>query len=524
MVSHKSCRESTAVLLTVAFVCYATVTLTSTRRGIIDSPSSIKHHHASSLREAVIAITGVHKQSPAATSTAEAPHATPSMAPNTVTSANAKANVSSTYRRHEWKPHAHHIYSRPPKLKGKCVDSRYLDQDTIAADSSIFGNSGAGPSLFGTKFAQDLIWAHQHPRTERCPTKTKFLMFRAMQMAGTGSQVHILGAWLGIAMNLGRVLLLDPGEKNMYTTGTVNRMSDIPYCGNTTSLECFLQNVSSCTTQDASPWDEAADVDALFPGRPHSQQDVRVLRVYIEHHGTPSVWKEQMKQASEAVRVAVPDIFRELLACSPIHGETRDTNYDLYWWRAQATGFLMRPNRRTSSTLRGIQARRLRLVRGQIIEPAAMTAKGPQLDGCVGVHVRHGDKKKEMKLEQLSKYLKAADSLVSSATAHAQRCMFVGTDDAGVIHEISRLPGWTVMYVDMNRTQDTALHNAHDLKLHGAQIMLDGLLDLSLTLSCSAWVGTLGSNWGRLIDELRSTVLLKADGEFRNIQYYDLGW
>ena len=54
------------------------------------------------------------------------------------------------------------------------------------------------------------------------------------------------------------------------------------------------------------------------------------------------------------------------------------------------------------------------------------------------------------------------------------------------------------------------------------------LLNLQLALEADAWVGTLTSNWCRLIDELRSTVRCKAEFPYADAQLdkppYNLGW
>lgn len=47
-------------------------------------------------------------------------------------------------------------------------------------------------------------------------------------------------------------------------------------------------------------------------------------------------------------------------------------------------------------------------------------------------------------------------------------------------------------------------------KVGPSKDFLGSLLNLQLALECSAWVGTLSSNWCRLIDQLRATVGCKA--------------
>jgi hypothetical protein len=53
-------------------------------------------------------------------------------------------------------------------------------------------------------------------------------------------------------------------------------------------------------------------------------------------------------------------------------------------------------------------------------------------------------------------------------------------------------------------------------------------VNLDLALQCDAWIGTLSSNWCRLIDELRSTARCKAQGIYLDAQQDnppgDLNW
>ena len=58
--------------------------------------------------------------------------------------------------------------------------------------------------------------------------------------------------------------------------------------------------------------------------------------------------------------------------------------------------------------------------------------------------------------------------------------------------------------------------------------MLNSLLHLDLALQCDGFVGTLSSNWCRLMDELRSTVRCKAHAPYLDAQQdslpYDVDW
>jgi hypothetical protein len=51
-----------------------------------------------------------------------------------------------------------------------------------------------------------------------------------------------------------------------------------------------------------------------------------------------------------------------------------------------------------------------------------------------------------------------------------------------------------------------------------ADEVLNRMMNLDLALDCDAWVTTLSSNRGRLIEELRSTSRCKANGIYRDAE------
>ena len=94
-----------------------------------------------------------------------------------------------------------------------------------------------------------------------------------------------------------------------------------------------------------------------------------------------------------------------------------------------------------------------------------------------------------------------------------KKSLFVSTEDAAAIEYFFNQTDWGVRYADNPSLwkPDTKLW-AHEyaLKVGPSKDMLGSLLNLQLTLECGAWVGTLSSNWCRLIDQMRSTVACKA--------------
>lgn len=59
--------------------------------------------------------------------------------------------------------------------------------------------------------------------------------------------------------------------------------------------------------------------------------------------------------------------------------------------------------------------------------------------------------------------------------------------------------------------------NPLDKLFHHDLEYLSMLLNIKLSLQCDAWVGTLASNWCRLVDELRTTMAGKLHGIFADL-------
>ena len=53
--------------------------------------------------------------------------------------------------------------------------------------------------------------------------------------------------------------------------------------------------------------------------------------------------------------------------------------------------------------------------------------------------------------------------------------------------------------------------------IHDDEEYLSMILNLKLSLQCDGWVGTLRSNWCRVVDEMRSTVGGKAEGLYADL-------
>eukprot|EP00607_Mallomonas_marina_P003011 CAMPEP_0182435834 /NCGR_PEP_ID=MMETSP1167-20130531/77916_1 /TAXON_ID=2988 /ORGANISM="Mallomonas Sp, Strain CCMP3275" /LENGTH=128 /DNA_ID=CAMNT_0024627299 /DNA_START=196 /DNA_END=579 /DNA_ORIENTATION=+ len=98
-------------------------------------------------------------------------------------------------------------------------------------------------TLYGFSAAMKAVWDHQHPAD--C-SKAKFLISPG-HAAGFGSQYHVEGSFLAIAMNLDRVLIAHPVFPSSW-------QFENPHCQTKekkyTNFDCYYEPYSSCTIQD----------------------------------------------------------------------------------------------------------------------------------------------------------------------------------------------------------------------------------------------------------------------------------
>lgn len=351
--------------------------------------------------------------------------------------------------------------------------------------------------MWGTLAAQRAIWTHQHPST--CHDK-KFLVYESqLGDHGIGSMLHIAGVALLTALNTNRILVLAPQSNVGWVQGQ--------FCeGLDTMDECYFEPLSSCTIYDAFGSDlevtnenfgRFAELAMVGQNDTASSGD-RVLRTSVQH-----------MQESE-LRSATPVMFHSMLE----RGNVSVGFY--YWWRAQAAAYFVRP---TLRTLRELDRRRKSEVfQGQSIEP-----------GTISVHVRHGEKWKEAQLQPDSEFLRNAEVLIAHQPDVLRRRIFLSTEDPNTVSFFAQLSNWTVQYTNVSRVADPSVGPAaFARKIGWDEEFLNSLLSLQLALECDGFVGTLDSNWNRLIDQLRSTVGSKFHRFYLDVvqgfQVQDYNW
>jgi len=113
-----------------------------------------------------------------------------------------------------------------------------------------------------------------------------------------------------------------------------------------------------------------------------------------------------------------------------------------YWWRMQATAYIMRINGQTMSKLKELRMGADVLSQGDVSELDKIKQSRtpfPLPEGSFSMHVRHGDKGKEMRLIPFEDYVFKAEQFISQNPMRYRKIAFVSTEDASVTEEADRL-------------------------------------------------------------------------------------
>jgi hypothetical protein len=343
--------------------------------------------------------------------------------------------------------------------------------------------------------AQRLLYEWQHPAV--CVGK-RFLVSRGNEeTAGLGSHVHITTHHVALALELGMIFLWHADAGLMYT--------DEVTCTGAMNFECFFDAPSNCTLEDAR--DPASSITEVVNG----DVGLRLPGEYQFYH-VPRVFADLWTRAN------LPVVFGET---------TRQADAQKLWFRAQAAAYLTRFNARSVEALRALRlnATLMQHVAGPHAAAGASAPAFPLGAGTVALHIRHGDKGTEMALVPTEAYLSAATALArAQPLALGAHRMFLSTEDPdavaavaaavrGAVHD-ARTGAWTLAYWDVPRENSNGKSQLAKFGLPRAQLTLVWWLQLLLALEADAWVGTRGSNWNRLIDELRCVWVAKCANIF----------
>lgn len=167
-----------------------------------------------------------------------------------------------------------------------------------------------------------------------------------------------------------------------------------------------------------------------------------------------------------------------------------------YWWRAQAAAYFVRfPNH----------------VQAALHRHALKIYPSLNLpSGVIAVHVRRGDKIKEARICSDNEFLAAAEALEKRMSIASSHMIYLSTEDSDTV-DFFRNTTFSVTQTDVERFHRSNVKVVDAALAHGIDVeMADSMVSLKFALQADGFVGDLSSNWVRLIDELRSTVMCKA--------------
>lgn len=362
-----------------------------------------------------------------------------------------------------------------------------------------------GETMYGFEEGMEAIWKNQHP--EDCST-AKYLISGGFE-SGFGSEIHVLGSGLALAMRMNRVyiMLATNGDSSLMDKMHSNNkfQVDIDFCRKQgkMNLECYYEPWSSCTLEDAL---KGTTLQTLrTEGRNIAFNDLKKQQSHEE--------RTLIVHLSPELVDFIPSQFTHLMHCSPFHKEKYR-----YWWRSLTAAYIMRPNEATRQLI--VQHRE---------DPETKFDK--ETEQCVSVYVRRGDKHLEMRIiEDETLFFESARLLnekLKTATGQPEKgVMFIGSEDPAVMDSAiawGKKNSWAVKYSNLfdRRNVTTGLNNDQQQEarkknafVHHEWEYFTMVLNIDAHLRCSAFVCTHRSNFCRIIDELRATVGGKANKQY----------
>ncbi|EPS42115.1 hypothetical protein H072_3879 [Dactylellina haptotyla CBS 200.50] len=332
-----------------------------------------------------------------------------------------------------------------------------------------------------TKFTQEFIYKWQHPDPSECADRKFLVLHHNWDGNGLGTVVHGTGWILGLAIRLNRILIYDdeasPGQ---------NFLEEKCMTDGRRSLDCIFESFSSCS----------------------SAQHLRDGN----HIKLRSYWR--VPEDLDMSTSAVPPLLGQLLK-----NDFPDMHYDAikYWWRTQAAAYMMRMNGPALQRLKalrledGLHSATTHDAAGQVV-PAPVPYPLP--DGSFSMHVRHGDKGIEMELIPFRKYVDRAEEFAAMNMIMTRKTCFISTEDQGVLDEAKQIgnawispnttsnENWTWVWSNIPRINGGPVEQLNKFG-NRTDMTIKWMQQLFFAIEAPNVVGTRGSGWNRMIDELR---------------------
>lgn len=152
----------------------------------------------------------------------------------------------------------------------------------------------------------------------------------------------------------------------------------------------------------------------------------------------------------------------------------------------------------------------------------------------ITVHIRWGDKWLEMGLLDISAYVNKVHDVIRTYGLRPDAIIFLMTEDYRALDEFRALadPRWRVLVYEpavFPRTTDLRVDQPSMVANRGnSDVSTNSLVALFMCLESSHYIGASGSNWTRLMNELRQTRQMYSRNchgctYFHDLQYKSVG-
>ncbi|GBG64901.1 hypothetical protein CBR_g48367 [Chara braunii] len=453
----------------------------------------------------------------------------------------------------------------PPKsfleeLGGILVDSSGSASDSIHGPFPPWIHGGDGDNLPLTRIVQRDLWTLQHPGNCSAPdVRFAVAEWWPMSYHGIGSQLHGMTALLGAAIETGRVLV---PVNNYQRADQDNCKGDLRkrldcYFFPPTSPECY-RRAMELLEQAERQEKKAKEENRTMPYRAKDEgvwqlmDDKNLPLVYLEHGNAfsapgriPQRWGSPWKKTVLSV-----------IMDGKVFGQLQGDGSRTQWWRAQALRYLLRqPTEYLCQVVNHVRnrafgmlvaegiiasSRRLRNEslyfvdvkdnlndwhRVNITEDDEMNARR---DGSlvatgqglyvprplVSIIVRSGAfKAGEMKLYSLPSFMRIAERIRQYDPDLKHVWLTADVQDS--MNQSSRYDAWKFFYSHQHRlTRD---EEDWKLEMEGGQnwdsetahadfeVVETSFANLLISSEADYFIGVLGSNWARMVNEMRMT-------------------
>ncbi|EFJ32564.1 hypothetical protein SELMODRAFT_407539 [Selaginella moellendorffii] len=369
---------------------------------------------------------------------------------------------------------------KDPSWKGLAQLKEEIDMNTETSGTVPWVIGGDDDNLPLTRRVQREIWLHQHPRN--C-SNARFLLApwhhdETRKSVGVGSDMVSMAGMFGAALIQGRVFITKDyhGARHKGCTGS-NHARWSCYFVPEASEECMARALRLASEKQA--WDKG--IIKEFSG---NQWNGKI----------PSFWGEPWKAMRPTVGVKGKLMthynanHRSEYLCNLLNQE-----------RHRAFG-----EEAAKLVLKTLSTEWPLARESNPMEELVWSGYGPWMpQPLLSIHVRQGDKAREMKVVSFEEYMKLA-SVLQKRFPHVKN-VWLSTEMQNVVDESKEYKGWNFYYSDVPRQVGT-IRMAEYMALLGDKKAFDtAFVNLVMAADCDFFVGVLGSTWSYITDDLRMT-------------------